>query len=391
MGTSFDGALAGEAGPTGLVPGPGCRVVAVGAAVPAAVLANRQLTTFLSTSEEWISSRTGIEERRVAPAEMSVADLGLRAARTALGAAGLPAGAIDAVIGTSSSVDATFPSVACRIQAGLGCPPGPAFDLQAACTGMIYGIAVADAMVRAGSARRVLVVGSEIFTRVVDWRDRGTAVLFGDAAGAVVVGPATDPGSEILAARLGADGRGADALVAGAEGAGPEGTGTIPDPMSPDRPAPPRSLGRVVRMNGREVFRFSTTILERLVRELAAAAEIAPADLELVVSHQANSRILATAAGRLGLPIERFAVNVDRYGNTSTASVPLALAEAALAGRCRPGASVGLIAFGGGLTWGGILLRWGDTAVGLDDARVADRRAAAVPVGTRDGREEAGG
>ena len=395
MGTNLDGAVGGGDHASGLtegvpeaelVPLPGCRVVAVGAAVPAPVLANRQLTAFLETSEEWITTRTGIRERRVAPAGTSVADLGLRAAEVALAAAGLPAAGIDAVIGTSSSADVTFPSVACRIQARLGCPPGVAFDLQAACTGMVYGVGVAQALVRTGAARRVLVVGSEIFTRVVDWRDRGTAVLFGDAAGAIVVGPAGDPGSEILAVRLGADGRGADSLVAA-----PVGPGSMPDPLAPGRPAPPRSLGRAVVMNGREVFRFSTQVLERLVRELAAAAEIAPADIELVVPHQANSRILATAAGRLGLPIDRFVLNVDRYGNTSSASVPLALVEAAAAGRCRTGAPIGLVAFGGGLTWGGILLRWGDTATGLDDARHPGGDREAVPAGARDGREATGG
>jgi len=383
--TSYDRALGGDGVPAALLPGPGCRLVAVGAAVPASVLANRHLMAFLDTSDEWITSRTGIEQRRVAPAETSVADLGVRAAETALAAAGLDPGTIDTVIATSSSVDVTFPSVACRVQARLGCPPGPAFDVQAACTGLVYAVGLADALVRAGSARRVLVVGSEIFTRVVDWRDRGTAVLFGDAAGAVVVGPASDPGSEILAVRLGADGHGADALVAGSADPGP-----MPDPLTPDRPAPARSLGRSVRMNGREVFRFSTQVIERLVRELAAAAEIPLDDLELVVPHQANSRILATAAGRLGLPLDRFVVNLDRYGNTSTASVPLALVEAALAGRCRPGAPIGLVAFGGGLTWGGILLRWGETAVGLDDARLSQRAAAAVPAGIQDAGGTAG-
>ncbi len=373
-----DGPLLTAAEPLGLAR---CRVLAVGATVPAPVLGNHHLTGFLDTSDEWIASRTGIRQRRVAPADVSVADLGARAAAAALAAAGLPASGIDAVIGTSSSPDSTFPSIACRIQAELGSPHGPAFDLQAACSGLVYGLGVARALIQTGGAGRVLVVGSEIFSRVVDWRDRGTAVLFGDAAGAMIVGPASEPGSDILAVRLGADGRGAESLVAA-----PVAPGSMPDPLVPERAAGPRSLGRTITMNGREVFRFSTQVLERLVRELAAAAGLLPADIELVVPHQANSRILATAAGRLGLPLDRFALNLDRFGNTSTASVPLALVEAALAGRCRPGAPVGLVAFGGGLTWGGILLRWGSTPVGLDDAGAgAGRSVVLAGVGDAEG------
>ncbi|HUY61374.1 MAG TPA: beta-ketoacyl-ACP synthase 3 [Candidatus Dormibacteraeota bacterium] len=364
-------------------------MLAVGAAVPVPVVTNDQLSRFLDTSDDWVRSRTGIRERRVAPPEQSLLDLAARAARAALAAADLPATAIDTIICTSSSIDTTFPALACRLQAALGCPLGPAFDLQAACTGTVYAAGVARALIQTGAARRVLVVGAEIFSRVVDWHDRGTAVIFGDGAGAMILGTDADPGSDIVAVRLGADGRGADALWAADYAV----VAIEPDAPAPAMAEPPRALGRVVRMNGREVFRFSTQVLERLVLDLAADGGLRPADLALVVPHQANSRILATAATRLGLPPERMAQNLDHFGNTSSASVPLALVEAVQHGRCQPGDMICLAAFGAGLTWGGLLLRWGPSAVALDDPRQHETAArlaqvdleAAQPIGT--GRE----
>ncbi len=340
---------------------PGCRVMAVGSALPQIVVSNSEVEHFLDTSDEWISSRTGIRERRVASPEETLLQLAARAARAALAATGVEAAEVDTVICSSSSPDETFPSLACRLQADLGCPHGPAFDVQAACSGAIYGLALAQALIHTGLSRRVLVVAAEIFSRLVDWSDRSTAVLFGDGAGAFLVGGPDVGGSELLAIDLGADGRGAPAL------------GTLPFQASSqptDRPrytASPRALGRVVTMNGREVFRFSTKILEQVVARLAEAVGSSPDQLTLVVPHQANSRILATAAGRLELPLERFAGNLERLGNTSSASIPLALAEAAEQGRCQSGDLICLVAFGAGLTWGGLLLRWGSTAIGIDD------------------------
>lgn len=336
-------------------------MVAVSSALPALRVANSEVETFLDTSDEWIASRTGIRERRVAAPELTLLQLAARAARGALRAAGWEPGEIDTVICSSSSPDETFPSLACRLQTELGCPHGAAFDIQAACSGAVYGLGLAQSLIHTGLSRKVLLVSAELFTRLLDWSDRSTAVLFGDGAGAFLVGGPELPGSEILAIDLGADGSGANTL------------GTVPPPIAPadgrrpDYTMAPRALGRVVSMNGREVFRFSTRILEQLVLRLAAAASVDLEEISLIVPHQANSRILATAAGRLGLPMERFACNVERLGNTSSASVPLALAEVAERGRLRAGDLACLAAFGAGLTWGGVMLRWGDTAVLVDD------------------------
>jgi len=349
---------------------PGCRVMAVGSALPQLVVTNTEVEGFLDTSDEWISSRTGIRERRVAVPEETLVKLAARAALSALAAAGVDPAEIDTVICSSSSPDETFPSLACRLQAELGCPHGPAFDIQAACSGAVYGLALAQSLIHTGMSRRVLVVAAEIFSRLVDWSDRSTAVLFGDGAGAFLVGGPDEAGSELLAIDLGADGRGAMAL------------GTLPFQLPsnpgamPSYTEAPRSLGRVITMNGREVFRFSTKILEQVVIRLAEAVGTTPGQITLVVPHQANSRILATAAGRLELPLERFAGNLERVGNTSSASIPLALAEAADQGRCRKGDLICLVAFGAGLTWGGALLRWGATAIGIDDPAGAGRRSA---------------
>ena len=340
---------------------PGCRLVAVGSALPERRLANSEVETFIDTSDEWISSRTGIRERRIADPEVTLVEIAARAARAAMAAGGWAAADVDTIICSSSSPDETFPSLACRLQAELGCPHGAAFDIQAACSGAIYGLALAQSLIQTGLSRRVLVVAAELFSRLVDWSDRSTAVLFGDGAGAMLVGGPGEPGSEIVAIDLGADGTGAASL-----GTSPVSDAALPEGI-PAYARAERSLNRVVFMNGREVFRFSTRILEQLIVRLAAAAGVTPEEITLVVPHQANSRILATAAGRLGMPMERFAVNVDRMGNTSSASIPLALAEAAAIGRIAPGAGVCMVAFGAGLTWGGAFLRWGDTSALVDD------------------------
>ncbi|MHB8393482.1 MAG: beta-ketoacyl-ACP synthase III [Candidatus Dormibacteria bacterium] len=339
--------------------------MAVGSALPATRVTNSDLERFLDTSDDWIASRTGIRERRVAAPDETLVDLAARAARAALAAAGVEPSEVDTIICSSSSPDETFPSLACRLQAELGCPHGAAFDLQAACSGAIYGLALAQSLVQTGMSRRVLVVAAEIFSRLLDWSDRSTAVLFGDGAGAFLVGGPESTGSQIVAIDLGADGHGASAL------------GTLELPIEhrpieggPEYTASPRALGRVVTMNGREVFRFSTKILEQVVLRLAEAAGVTSEQIATVVPHQANSRILATAAGRLHLPSERFMTNVDKTGNTSSASIPLALAEGAAGGGCADGDLVCLVAFGAGLTWGGLLLRWEGTAIGIDQGVV---------------------
>ncbi|MGH7642118.1 MAG: beta-ketoacyl-ACP synthase III [Candidatus Dormibacteria bacterium] len=347
---------------------PGCRLVGIGTAVPGSRVANSEIETFLDTSDEWIQSRTGIRERRVAEPELTLLELASRAARAALAAAEVEAASVDTVICSSSSPDATFPSLACRLQAELGCPNGPAFDLQAACSGALYGVALAQSMIQSGISRTVLVVAAEIFSRVLDWKDRTTAVLFGDGAGAFLVQGHDHQGAELVALDLGADGGGAWALdtIRFTPSGEPSAT-----PL-PEYASSARALDRVVHMDGREVFRFSTKILEQIVVRLADAAGIEPVQISLIVPHQANSRILATAAGRLGVPFERFVCNVDRLGNTSSASIPLALGEAAGSGRCRDGELVCLVAFGAGLTWGGLLLRWHPTPVVVDDPALLD-------------------
>ncbi|MHB1500671.1 MAG: beta-ketoacyl-ACP synthase III [Candidatus Dormibacteria bacterium] len=350
-------ASAVAAGPVG-----GCRVLGLGTALPSTRVSNADLERFMETSDEWIASRTGIQERRVAGPEETLLDLAARSARACLGAAGVEPGQVDTIICSSSSPDETFPSLACRLQAELGCPLGPAFDLQAACSGAVYGLALAQSLIQSGLSHRVLVVAAEIFSRLLDWSDRSTAILFGDGAGAFLVGDERSPGSEILALDLGADGRGATAL-----GTLPAPLDSQPSPNMPEYTSSKRALGRVVTMNGREVFRFSTKILEEVVLRLAESIGVGLGDIALVVPHQANSRILATAAGRLKFPVERFVTNLERTGNTSSASIPLALAEAAANGVCRTGDLICLVAFGAGLTWGGLILRWGPTAIRVDD------------------------
>jgi 3-oxoacyl-[acyl-carrier-protein] synthase-3 len=350
--------------------GNGCRILAVGSAVPELRVSNADIERFLDTSDEWISSRTGIRERRIAGPEETLLSLAARAARAALRAGGVKPSEIDTVICSSSSPDETFPALACRLQAELGCSHGPAFDVQAACSGAVYGLGLAQALIQTGLSRRVLVVSAEVFSRLLDWSDRSTAVLFGDGAGAFLVGGPKEAGSEIVAIDLGADGHGGESLFTVPFQA-PASKGSLPAYTDSER-----ALGRIVAMNGREVFRFSTKILEQLVTRLAESVGILPDQIALVVPHQANSRILATAAGRLNYPIERFASNVSRFGNTSSASIPLALAEVAAQGRCRDGELVCLVAFGAGLTWGGIVLRWGATEVEIDDP------AGGVPTGS---------
>jgi 3-oxoacyl-[acyl-carrier-protein] synthase-3 len=332
-------------------------------------VSNADIEQFLDTSDEWISSRTGIRERRVAGPGESLVGLAARASRAALRAAGAKPSDVDTVICSSSSPDETFPALACRLQAELGCPHGAAFDIQAACSGGVYGLGLAQSLIHTGLSRRVLVVSAEIFSRLVDWSDRSTAVLFGDGAGAFLVGGPEDPGSEMIAIDLGADGHGASSLFTVPFKAD-DSHGTLPGYTDSGR-----ALGRVVAMNGREVFRFSTKILEQLVTRLAEAVEVGPEQIAVLVPHQANSRILATAAGRLNLPPERIATNLSRFGNTSSASIPLALAEFAAEGGCHDGDLVCLVAFGAGLTWGGVMLRWGPTKAEIDDP------AGGVPVG----------
>lgn len=318
-----------------------------GMAVPERVVTNDELAQRVDTSDEWIRSRTGIAERRVAGPGEHTSVLSAAAGREALARAGLQPSEVDTVIVATCTPDRPFPATACSVQAQLGIPRAAAFDLVAACSGFVYGISVATSLVQSGMSRTLLLVAADIFTHLIDWDDRNTCVLFGDGAGAVVL-RATDQPLGVLSSNLGAAGEHEDLMAADAGGT--------------RLPATPELLAegkQYVYMNGREIFKHA-------VREMCSSSEQAVADagltlddIALVVPHQANVRIIEAVARRLELPMERFAVNLDRYGNTSAASVPLALVEAVAQGRVKDGDNLLLTAFGGGLTWGSCVVRWG--------------------------------
>lgn len=286
----------------------------------------------LDTSDDWIRERSGITQRHLAGPDDTCASLGAEAARRALVHAGVTVDEVDAVIVATATPDHAFPSTAVRIQALLGMTRGFGFDISAACTGFVYALSVADAMIRAGQARSILVIGSEVYSRILDWTDRGTCVLFGDGAGAVLL-RAEEGERGVLSTHLHADGRHGDILLV-------EGT-TGP-----------------LRMAGREVFKHAVNKLSAVVDEALAANSIGREDVQWLVPHQANIRIIEAMGKKLGLPRERVVVTVDRHANTSAASVPLALAEAVHDGRIQRGDLVLLEAIGGGLTWGGALIRF---------------------------------
>lgn len=313
-----------------------------GGYLPARVLTNHELGKRVDTTDSWIQERTGIRERRIAADGETTSDLAIAAARAALAAAGLEAGSIDLIVLATATPDLTFPATATRVQAALGITKGAAFDVQAVCSGFIYALATADNFLKAGQFKRALVIGAETFSRILDWTDRTTCVLFGDGAGAVVLEAQEAAGTQqdrgILTTHLHADGRFGKLLYVDG---GPSSTGTTGH----------------VRMAGREVFRHAVVHLAEVVEEALAATGYAPADLDWIVPHQANLRIIEGTARKLRLPPERVVVTVDRHGNTSAASVPLALAEAMGDGRIKRGHLVLLEAMGGGFTWGSCLVR----------------------------------
>ena len=318
-------------------------VTGCGSYLPARVMTNAQLAKTVDTSDEWIRQRTGIRERRVAEDGECTSDLGLKAAREALDMARLEADDLDLIVCATSTPDETFPATATRIQAELGMTGGAAFDVQAVCTGFIYALAVADNFVRLGQARNALVIGAETFSRILDWTDRSTCVLFGDGAGAVVLQGVDCAGnaeaSGVLSTHLYSDGRHHDALYVDG---GPSSTGTVGH----------------LRMEGREVFRHAVV---RMVEAIDAALEangLTPRDIDWLVPHQANLRIIEAMARRLNLPADRVIVTVDRHANTSAASIPLALCEAVRDQRIRSGDLILMEAMGGGFTWGSALVRW---------------------------------
>ena len=314
-----------------------------GAALPKRVVTNSELEKTVDTTDEWIVQRTGITQRYIAAPEETSASLGADAARAALENAGLTPADIDVIIVATSTPDNTFPATAVNIQHRLGMTHGFAFDMQAVCTGFVYAVTTADSFIRSGQARRVLVIGTETFSRILDWTDRTTCVLFGDGAGAIVLeaeeGAGTVEDRGVLAASLRSDGSHKEKLYVDG---GPSTTGTVGH----------------LRMEGREVFKHAVGMITDVIIDAFDKTGLTPDDLDWLVPHQANRRIIEGSAKKLAIPLEKVVITVDLHGNTSAASIPLALAAAASDGRIKKGDLVMLEAMGGGFTWGAVLLRW---------------------------------
>jgi len=324
----------------------GVRIAGVGHYVPSKVLTNADLEKLLDTSDEWITTRTGMKERHIAALDEPTSEIALAAARHALDNAGLTAKELDCVIVATVTPDYAFPATACIVGAKLGVPGVPAFDMEIACSGFIYGLTVAASMVRTGVFKRVLLVGAEELSRLVNYEDRGTAVLFGDGAGAVVL-EASETDS-FLGCELGADGSDPNALKL-------PSSGTADPPITAEDLACKRNT---ISMDGKEVFRFAVTKMIEATNVALDKANIHSHDVSWVIPHQANIRIIEAAAKRLAIPDDRVVVNIDRYGNTSAASIPIALSETAAAGKLKDGDVLLFVGFGGGLSWGAVTWRW---------------------------------
>ena len=314
------------------------KIAGTGSYTPEQVLTNLDLEKLVDTDDAWIRSRTGITQRHIRAEGQTTSDLALVAAQRALQSAGLAASDVDLLIVATTTPDMVFPSTACLLQAKLGMPRGVAFDIQAVCTGFVYALSVADQFMRNGSARCALVVGAETFTNLLDWQDRNTCVLFGDGAGAVVLVPSPEPG--IYSTHLHADGRYAHLLSVPGSVCGGQASG------SP-----------TVKMDGGAVFKFAVKVLDQVCREALASNALQVSDVDWLILHQANIRIIESTANKLGIPPERVVVTVDRHGNTSAASIPLALDLAVRDGRVVPGQRLLLAGVGGGFTWGSALVR----------------------------------
>ena len=315
----------------------------VGTALPRRIMKNAEFETLVDTSDEWIAQRTGIRQRHIAADDETTASLGEAAARAALENAGLQPTDIDLIVLATSTPNNTFPATAVEIQERLGIRHGFAFDMQAVCSGFVYAVTVADAQLKAGLARRALVIGSETFSRILDWSDRTTSVLFGDGAGAIVLeassGEGEDAGRGIIAASLRSDGSHREKLYVDG---GPSTTKTV----------------GFLRMEGREVFKHAVGMITDVIVDVFAKGGVTADDIDWFVPHQANKRIIDASAKKLGITEEKVVITVDKHGNTSAASVPLALGAAVADGRIKKGDLVLLEAMGGGFTWGAVLLRW---------------------------------
>ena len=321
-------------------------IIGTGMYAPPRVVTNDDFAKRLDTSDEWIVQRTGIRERRILEPDESSLTLATNAARQALANANLTPDQLELIVNATVTPAHPLPSTACELQAALGCGWIPAYDIGAACSGFVYALLTGAMHLQSGMVKNALVLGCEALTRITDMEDRGTAVLFGDACGAAILRPSEDPEKGILAARLGADGGRAKAIwVPGGGSANPASETTVAERM------------HYMKMNGRAIYKFAVTMMESLVRETSADAGYSVNDLALIIPHQSNARIIESAADRLGVSLDRVLLNIDRYGNTSSASIAMGLHEAISEGRVKSGDLVMLAAFGAGLTWGSALLR----------------------------------
>jgi 3-oxoacyl-[acyl-carrier-protein] synthase-3 len=321
-------------------------IIGWGKYLPQKVLTNAEIARMVETSDEWIVTRTGIRERRIAGEHESTATLALNAARRALETADLNPVELDLVIVASATPEHIFPATACLVQDALGAVSAGAFDLSAACSGWIYGVDLAAQAIATGAIDYALVIGAETLSRFVNWSDRRTCILFGDGAGAVILGPSERPGG-VLSSVLGSDGSGANTLAVPAGGS-----------RLPASPETVKEGLHTIQMDGRKVFRFATRVMRRAAAEAVQKAGLVMDDIALLIPHQANIRIIDSAARGLKLPDERVFVNLDRYGNTSSASIPIALCEALEAGRIQPDDRLVMVGFGAGLTWGAAVIQW---------------------------------
>ncbi len=323
------------------------RIAGTGMAVPSRVLTNADLERMVDTTDEWITTRTGIKERRIAAPDEKLSDFALPACRRALEMAGIPGSEVDLVLCATVTPDQPFPATACLIQNAIGAPKAPAFDLSAACTGFVYGLGIASQFIESGSARTALVVGGEILSKIVDWKDRATCVLFGDGAGAVVLRADEQEDRGVLAVAMHADGSLGD-LIERPGG----GSSNPPSQRNLD-------LGLdFIKMKGNETFKVAVRSLAQVSQQALGAAGLGPQDVDWFIPHQANRRIIDAIGERLAIRDGRTVVNIERYGNTSAASVPIALDELNRAGRIGDGDVVLMSAFGSGLTWGACVARW---------------------------------
>ncbi len=327
---------------------PSVVIAGVGSYAPLRVVTNAELSKTVDTTDEWIVSRSGIRERHIAAADEACSDLALKAAQAALTDAGVTAADIDLLIVATASPDSPLPSTACLVQHRLGVPAhATCFDIAAACSGFLYAMEIAYGQLLTNRYKRALIIGAEKLSSITDWTDRTTCVLFGDAAGAAVLNKVETPGIGIIGSDLGADGEFADNLYIKAGGS-----------RTPASVESVRQRDHCIRMNGREVFKSAVRVMETVAREMMEQHQLTADNISLVIPHQANIRIIEALAGNLKIPMDKFYVNLDRFGNTSSASIPLALDEARRAGRIKPGDLTLLVAFGAGLTYGATLIRW---------------------------------